>query len=312
MKINALGYVGFSSPKYAEWRTFGPEILGVSLAADGADGSVRLRMDERHHRLAFHPGETEDVAYIGWEIPSRVDFEAALEELRTKQIRFSMATPEELEDRCVQAMAKLSDPSGYRHEIYHGQLVEPEPFLPTRPISGFVSGALGGVGHIVLVVPEVSQAHADFALNVLGLKTFIPLRLSNPDGSAHDVEFYRCNRRTHCLAYIPGRGMRGVNHIYLEVHTLDDVGRTYDLVRDRGIPIPIDLGRFLPDTDVSFYLRSPSGWDIQYATGGELLAEEDDFVAPLVDASAGKSIAWGHRMLLPGWNPSIRRVENAD
>jgi hypothetical protein len=36
--------------------SFGPEIFGLGLAEPGSDGTVYLRMDDRHHRIAVHPG----------------------------------------------------------------------------------------------------------------------------------------------------------------------------------------------------------------------------------------------------------------
>jgi hypothetical protein len=41
-------------------------------------------------------------------------------------------------------------------------------------------------------------------------------------------QFYRCNRRTHCFAYIGILSIRGVQHICIEANR-DDVGRTYEL-----------------------------------------------------------------------------------
>ena len=42
--IKNLAYIGFRSPNADEWRTFGPDVLGAELAADGPDGAVRLRV----------------------------------------------------------------------------------------------------------------------------------------------------------------------------------------------------------------------------------------------------------------------------
>jgi extradiol dioxygenase len=30
VKIHALGYLGFESPRYEEWLTFGPEVFGLT------------------------------------------------------------------------------------------------------------------------------------------------------------------------------------------------------------------------------------------------------------------------------------------
>ena len=64
MKVRALGYVGAESPEAKQWEEFGPEILGLQLVDGDQTGSVYLRMDERHHRLAIHPGAKDRLAYL--------------------------------------------------------------------------------------------------------------------------------------------------------------------------------------------------------------------------------------------------------
>lgn len=54
--IQTLGYIGFASPRFEEWLTFGPEVLGLELAGRGKDGTVCLRLDEAARRIAIHPG----------------------------------------------------------------------------------------------------------------------------------------------------------------------------------------------------------------------------------------------------------------
>src|SRR5271154_6354415 len=81
MQITGLGYLGFESPNPAAWRTFGPEVLGFGLAESPAEdpGGVYLRLDDRRHRIAIHPGPVDKLAYIGWEISGRLGFEEALD-----------------------------------------------------------------------------------------------------------------------------------------------------------------------------------------------------------------------------------------
>jgi extradiol dioxygenase len=81
MKVRALGYVGIESPEAKQWEEFGPEILGLQLVDGDQPGSVYLRMDERHHRLAVHPGPKDRLAYLGWEMAGDDDLAEAAEVL---------------------------------------------------------------------------------------------------------------------------------------------------------------------------------------------------------------------------------------
>lgn len=312
MKVLGLGYVGFSSPNYAQWRQYGPDVLAMSVAPDGEDGAIRLRMDERHHRLAVHPGQNEDLAYIGWELASRRAFEDALDELAAKGIAFEMGTTAEVKDRCVQGMASMLDPSGFRHEIFWGQDVPAEPFWAPRYHRGYLGGDTGGPGHIVLVVPELTKAHSQFAIDVMGFHAFSYLVVNSPNGEAIPVEIYRCNKRTHCLIFMPVPGMKGVSHVQFETKYIDDLLRTYDLAQKKEHPIAMELGRFVVDIDVSFYLRSPSGFDVQLGWDDHSLGKDPDAQgAPAYNAAGGKTVVWGYKPLLPFLNPTIRPVNSS-
>ncbi len=103
MDIKALGYVGFESPNAKAWEHFGPEILGLGLAEPGNDGTVYLRMDDRHHRIAVHPGTADRLTYLGWELRGAADFGAAAEELRAKKLDVALGSPAECAERRVQS-----------------------------------------------------------------------------------------------------------------------------------------------------------------------------------------------------------------
>ena len=65
-----------------------------------------------------------------------------------------------------------------------------------------------------------------------------------------------------------------MHHLMLEVSTLDDVGTALDIVNARELPLAMSLGRHTNDLMTSFYVRTPSGFEIEYGTGG-LLVDDD-------------------------------------
>src|SRR5271155_2842764 len=232
MEIRGLGYIGIKSPNYAAWEKWGPQIMGfgtndpipeVSALVrnpDAADnGTVYLRMDDRRWRLAVHPGKREgELAYVGWELRDRIAFREALVELKDAGVDFEVADEELALERGVQGMAFLHDPAGFRHEIFYSGYYFEDSFIPGRfPFKGFRIGELG-MGHLVLMVPELNDELDDFATKVLGMRVFAggtSIPLTGGDGGRVRTEMYRgrYNLRSHNLVYMEKPGYPGLHHV---------------------------------------------------------------------------------------------------
>ena len=268
--IRNLAYVGFVSPNADDWRTFGPDVLAAELAPDGPDGAVRLRVDDAVHRITVHPGERNDLAYLGWEVD---DLDAIVARVEAVGITVDRADTN-----------AFVDPFGFRHELVTS-VQRGSAFTPGRPMSGFVTGEQG-LGHVVLIVPDLSAGEAFFT-DVLGFKA------SDSIESGLSLRFFHCAGRAarhHTVALASVPGMVGMHHLMLEVRTLDDVGAALDIVNERQIPLAMTLGRHTNDLMTSFYVRTPSGFEIEYGTGG-LVVDDDTWEVGLHDAQS----IWGHK-----------------
>ena len=78
----------------------------------------------------------------------------------------------------------------------------------------------------------------------------------------------------------------------IQLNSLNDVGATFDMVQDSDVPITRGLGRHTNDHMTSFYMKSPSGFDVEYGWG----AREVDDATWQVQRHEKGSI-WGHRSL---------------
>ncbi len=292
MDILSLGYLGFETDCHEEWLSFGPKIIGLGVGKRGADGAVYLKMDDRRFRFAFHPGNANKLKYVGWELRDALSFQAALKKLKEHEVRFELASPELLRERGVTGMASFEDPAGFPHEIFYGQAFWPNSFIPGRPISGFLSQDMLGLGHIILGVPEFKDSYRDFAVNVLGFNIFAGYPVRMPEGHTERLEFYKCNARTHVLGYIPYSGRKGIQHVGLDMMHLDDVGTCIDLCAKHDVPIMGTLGRNVMDDTVSFYFKTPTGFLVECGYGPRL-EENSQFLAQMPD---GQPHAWGHVM----------------
>lgn len=275
----ALGYVGVYSPNFKEWTSFGPEILGLKVVEESRD-EVRLTPDDQPYRLILKNGDTNKLAYIGWDVGSEQALDEILERLRKASLPFEEGNDELKEERQVLRVVKVRDGIGIDHELYYGPLVRPKSFIPGRPMSGFHTGNQG-MGHAVLVTPD-KDASNSFFLNVLGMKKSDEIR------TTLDLLFYHCNPRHHTAALAAVPGMKGLHHVMFEVNELDDVGIAYDLCQRLKLPISMTLGRHTNDRMLSFYLRTPSGFDVEYGWGGIAVDESWKLV------SYERASIWGH------------------
>ena len=133
--IESLSYIGFTSPNAAAWNTFGPEVHGLELTHPGPDGTVRLRNDDAPYRIAVHPDDVDDLAYLGWAVAGPAELADAVAHLAKHDIEVRPGDAELAELRAVTDVAWFTDPFGFRHELTHGRQTGPA-FAPGRPISG--------------------------------------------------------------------------------------------------------------------------------------------------------------------------------
>jgi extradiol dioxygenase len=286
MKITSLGYLRVESPDAKEWATFGPEVLGMAVSEDplGRPDTITLTNDDRPGRLVVTEGRQNRLQCTGWEVASADDLAEAVEELERAGISVQRATDEQRRAARVRDLVSFTDPAGFTHELFYGQLVVPGSFRPGRAMSGFVTAGQG-LGHVVLVVPELLES-LDFYTKVLGFKISDEI-----DMAGNRLVFFHVNPRHHTLAIMGIPGMRGLHHLMLQVGDVDDVGVAHDLCVDRKIPLAMTLGRHTNDRMLSFYVRSPGGFDIEYGWGAQTVDDKDQWVVTHMDSVS----IWGHR-----------------
>jgi biphenyl-2,3-diol 1,2-dioxygenase len=294
VSVTQLGYLGLSVSNLGDWEKFATDVLGLQVAGKAEDGSLLLRMDEYHHRFIVSAGGDDDLAFAGWEVPSQPSLMELAAQIRAGGIEVRTGSAEEAALRGVAELIKFNDPSGVPTEAYYGPLISFEkPFRSPRSISGFDTGTMG-LGHIVVRIddPETSLR---FYRDVLGMRIsdFIDLkaRRGRPTDNLR-LTFMHCNPRHHSIAFgvipVPKRLL----HFMLQVKSIDDVGSTYYTAQDAKAEISASLGRHTNDHMVSFYMRTPSGFEVEYGYGARTI---DDSIWK-VERHEAPSI-WGHRGL---------------
>ena len=286
--ISQLGYLGIGVSDVAKWEEFATGILGLEISGRDADGALYLRMDEYHHRLIVHPGGADDLSYTGWMVPTREALAALRRKLAKAGVEVRPGTPEEIEQRKVVAMFSFEDPNGLRTEAFYGlQVTSEKSFQPSRPITGFKAGDLG-LGHIVLNARDIEQT-IHFYSDLLGFRIsdYIDFKLA---GTPVRMVFLHTNPRHHSAAFVQLPREKKLAHFMLELQTLDDVCKTLYLCEEKSVRIVSTLGRHSNDMVVSFYMDSPSGFEIEYGYGGRLV-DDSSWVIQHHKAPS----MWGHK-----------------
>ena len=287
--VSQLGYLGLNVNDAEEWERFAIELLGLEVVDNTAQGFF-MRMDEYHHRFIVQPGREDDIAFVGWEVADERALQDLDSQLKSNGVETREGSPEESKTRGVLGLVKFTDPSGIPTEAYFGPLMNfGEPFKSARPISGFETGTMG-LGHIVIRVDDSARS-LHFYRDVLGMRIsdFIELQPSHRLGRRLALTFMHCNPRHHSVAFGEIPVPKRLLHFMLQTKTLDDVCSTMYLAQDRGIPISGSLGRHTNDHMVSFYMRSPSGFEVEYGFGARTV---DDATWKVQQHHSGS--IWGH------------------
>jgi 2,3-dihydroxybiphenyl 1,2-dioxygenase len=300
MDIIGIGYLGFESPNIDAWRDYGPQVLGMGIGAspESDPDSLYLRTDDRRHRLAFHPGEIDRVAYIGWEARGKLEYQAAVEKFRACGVELTVGDAALCEKRGVKELVRFRDPVGYQHELFYAQKWLPRSFVPGRPHGGFVGGERG-VGHLVLITPELSNDLKDFYLKVMGFQWY------GSGAGKGNTGFFRSklnNKTSHDIAYGEAPGRMGVQHLGLFVKSMRDLGETLDLVQQRGLQMQMTLGQHTQDPHLSFYHFNPSGFAV------ECIWEMEPWHHDGFELNPERLSLWGHEIVGPILGPSVRTV----
>lgn len=289
MNISGLAYVVAETTDLAKWKRYAEGVLGM-MTAPSPDGGIYVRMDERQFRFAVQPGARDAYVVSGWEVTGRADFDQALQVLGDAGVEVRMGDAAHCRLRCVQQVASFSDPSGNRHELVWGFRSDFAHFASPAGVSRFVTGNIG-MGHTVLPAPNFEKT-AEFFTQVMGfgLSDLLNFQPGGPDGPNLPIHFFHCNNaRHHSLALAGFPVESGCVHVMVEVENMPEVGRAMDRMQAHQVQQTATLGQHTNDRMTSFYMRCPSGFDIEYGYGGAVIDWQEHIVHEFTRVSL-----WGH------------------
>lgn len=296
MEIKELGYIVLDVTDPSGWNTFSTQALGAMIK-ETAQGTMRMRIDERDCRILIQTAQTDRLNAIGWLVRDQDAFERAQCHVEACGLEPIVGTQEECAERRVTQMFAVVDPAGHRHELAWGPVVNfHQPFVSPVGVSKFHTGEQG-LGHLV-VGCELEQYDTcrDFLRKVLGLR-LANFRSQSVTGDpvTMPISWLHCgNSRQHSIGLAAcvekGKPHHGLRHINLEVAHMDDLGQAYDRAPSRGAPIARTMGRHVNDRAISFYMKSPSGFLFEYGCDAPPVNWNDEIAYD----EGGIGSLWGH------------------
>ena len=286
--IKGLGYLFVTSTDIPRWRELTVDCLGLQEVEGPFEGALHLRIDERAFRLVVMPGEVDNVVAVGWEVRDLAGLKAVKAAVAAAGVETRRLTFAECVERRVEGGIAFTDPAGTPVEVFFGPKLDHSPLVNSLA-ARFVTGPMG-MGHVVLPTTNPDGA-TTFYEEVLGFLNRGAMAVGTFGEYIARVRFMGVNPRHHSLAICGAMADQapGLVHLMLEVEDLDTVGRALDLVTKKGFSLSSTLGRHTNDKMISFYVRAPGGWDLEFGCEG-MLVDETWYTAEEISADS----YWGH------------------
>ncbi|MEU0586057.1 VOC family protein [Streptomyces sp. NPDC006132] len=289
-RLTSLGYVVVRG-SLDEWTRFATETFGAQ-PAPAAAGELRLRLDEYAYRILVEDGEpagSGSLVALGFTVPDA----AALAGLETHLASRGITVREDEERRARRGVGGLrvfSDTEGNTIEAVHGLPRADTPF--TSPLGvRFVTGDLG-VGHAFMNSSGDAREAAEFYQRELGFKLSDTISMAElgVDGNGY---FLHCNPRHHSIGFGRGIGpVPGIDHLMLEVSDFSTVGRLMSRINDDPDHVIVSLGEHTNDHMTSFYVTTPSGFQMEIGCDG-VVVDDDTWQVAHYEAIS----SWGHKYI---------------
>jgi 2,3-dihydroxybiphenyl 1,2-dioxygenase len=288
MTIGSLGYLGLQVKDTAAWGEFATGVLGL-MPGESAGDARRFRLDDLAWRIAVEPGDLDDLAYVGFEVAGAAELGAVRNRLTEAGVAVGAGDPALVAERGVLDLIVCRDPDGLAVEVFYGPTLRTEtPFVSPAGVAAFVTGDQG-LGHVVLSTRDMAAARR-FYQDILGFKLSDIIRMRMGPQFSFDMEFFHCNPRHHTLALMPIPTPRRLHHFMIQTPTIDAVGFALERATAAGAPITASLGRHTNDHMISFYSRTPAGFEVEFGYGA---LEVDD--ATWRVTRHDKPSTWGHK-----------------
>ncbi len=281
-RIVDIAQIGVAVRDRVGWERFAREVLGFPTFRSDDGALTYCRIDGYHQRLALADGALPSLHYVAFDVGDAAGVNDWKDSLTLRGVAFRPVDATECARRRLVSAIELRDPDGHCIVLGHGFEMAQTPCHYDRPLSVL------RLGHVALTVSDTLRAHA-FYTDVLGFKLSDWVYVTN----AVRLCFLRVNPRHHTLALLPcAPGVEPrLQHVMVEVETLDDVMRSYHHARAHGAPIGMGPGKHPNCETVHCYIQTPGGFAIEFGYGHRRL--NDATHQPVIYPAGTPVDLWG-------------------
>ncbi len=285
-QVESVIFGRFEVQRLDLWREFMGVFYGLELKPSLMPGEFEAVVDDSGARLLFREGPAEDLIANGWICRDLDGLKARLESCGQ---RAEWASEAEAHALGSNRLLRTVDPEGLTIEVMD-KTASHQAYSPPAHQQTFKTGSLG-VGHFTFQTADLDRFER-FYTEALGLDITDYNDLTLLAGVRVKVGFYRANPRHHsigCASFgIPSR--KRLNHFFLELPDHDSVGRAFERIQEKRIPIAHEIGVHPNDNLFTFYVITPSGFQAEIGAEGRLVE------APEPVLTHRGMARWGHRM----------------
>jgi len=278
--LHDIRYVRLGTADMDHAVRFATRILGLELGDRDAGGAY-LRSDDRDHTLVYLDAPAHEHT-VGFELPTAEALEPAAAELEAAGFAVRAGTASECEQRRVSAFVSFREPSGTTLDLVAKPFHSGRHYAPTRP------AGITGFSHVGLYTNAPARDEHFWTHTCNG-------RVSDWIG---DAPLLRIDAVHHKIALFPAQ-RSGVQHINHQVESIDDLMRSYYLLRENGVHIRFGPGRHPTSGAMFLYFEGPDGMTYEYSTGVRMIEDEAGYRPRKFPFKSTSFCAWGSKPDIP-------------
>jgi 2,3-dihydroxy-p-cumate/2,3-dihydroxybenzoate 3,4-dioxygenase len=276
IELTDIAYVRSGTSDAQEAVRFATEIVGMEY--QGEDSGVHyLRADGRHHCLAYVEGES-GVLSSGLIVADSEALAQAEVELNLAGIPTIRGSDVDARSRRVREYISFDDPWGNRFDLVVDQ------FQDANKVQFNRHAGITEFGHLCVDAPDVRAAYKWWS-------THFNIKISDWIGDS--AALMRFDPVHHKLAVFKG-DKPGLCHINFQVESLDDIMRSWNFLKEKGVEIEQGPGRHPQSTAIFIYFKGPEGLTYEYSYGVRRIEDDTEWTPRYFDPQHPMSIdMWG-------------------